>query len=97
MGQDVLLLFRLALRLRLLEWIPDTIETKVREVLHIAGGKIRHSCRTECQGKPRIDDSATSEHRRCGVSPHLTHDGHALDQPPPGIRAIPFTDLCGFF
>ena len=97
MGQDALLLFRLALRLYLLEWIPDTIETEVGEVLHIAGGKIRHSRRTECQGKPRIDDSATSEHRRCGVSPHLTHDGHALDQPPPGIRAIPFTDLCGFF
>jgi len=51
--------------------ILHTIETEVGEVLHIAGGKIRHSRCTECQGKPRIDDSATSEHRRCGVPPHL--------------------------
>ena len=79
-----------------LERIPDTIEAEAGEVFHIAGGKLRHSRRAECQGQPHIDDPSTSEHRRRGVPPHLTHDGHALDQPPPGIRAIPLTDVCGF-
>ena len=77
------------------EWIPDSIEAEVGEVFHITGGEFRHARRTECQGQPRIDDPPTGERRRCGVPPHLVHDGHALGQSPPGIRAVSLADMRG--